>query len=59
MKTPKTETLTVTEAAEVLGVGRGAAYQLVREGRLEAFRVGRLVKVHRSALDAFMRAQPR
>ena len=33
-------TLTVLEAARVLGVGRGTAYELVRSGQLPALRLG-------------------
>lgn len=34
-------TLTVEEAAELLGIGRGTAYDAVRGGTLPAKRVGR------------------
>jgi len=44
----------VREAARVLGLGRDTAYQLVREGRLRAVRVGRRVLVPRAELEAFI-----
>jgi excisionase family DNA binding protein len=33
-------TLTVAELAEVVGVGRAAAYEMVRSGQVDSFRVG-------------------
>lgn len=44
-------TLTVTEAAVVLGVSRSAAYDLVHEGRIPALRLGRRIVVPAHALD--------
>ncbi len=44
------ETLTVTELAEVLGIGRGTAYQLVRTGRIRSLRIGRRVVIPSSAV---------
>ena len=46
--------LGVKDAARVLGLGRDTAYQLVREGRLRAVRVGRRVLVPRAELEAFI-----
>jgi excisionase family DNA binding protein len=47
-------TLTVTEAAERLGLSRTLAYQLVRRGDLPAVRLGRRLLVPRGALDRFL-----
>lgn len=44
-------TLTVTEAAAVLGISRSAAYDLVHEGRIPALRLGRRIVVPAHALD--------
>ncbi len=38
-------TLSVLDAARVLGVGRAAIYEAIREGRLPALRVGRKPKL--------------
>lgn len=46
--------VSVREAAQLLGVGRDSTYQMVREGRLRAVRVGRKVLVPRSELAAFV-----
>jgi len=44
----------VREAAQVLGVGRDTAYQLVREGRLRAVHLGRRLLIARVELDRFV-----
>ena len=40
-------TVSIEGAAKALGLGRTSVYQLIKEGRLEAFKMGRrtLVKV--------------
>lgn len=45
--------LTVEEAAERLGIGRTFAYRLVRTGQLESVQIGRLRRIHVSAVDAY------
>ena len=49
-------TLSVPEAAKVLGVGRIAMYRAVREGRVPALRVGRKPKlrVPRAVLERLL-----
>jgi excisionase family DNA binding protein len=49
-------TLSVPEAARVLGVGRIAMYQAVRDGRVPALRVGRKPKfrVPRPVIDRLL-----
>jgi len=42
--------LTVPEMGAVLGIGRNAAYQLVREGRVRSLRIGRRIVVPASAI---------
>lgn len=39
------QTYTVQEAAMILGIGRGAAYEAARTGRLPTIRVGRRILV--------------
>lgn len=46
------ELLDVTEAATVLGVGRGSVYQAVHKGDLDGVRVGRLLRIPRHSLMA-------
>lgn len=47
-------TLTVPEAATVLGVAAGTVYRAVRTGTIPALRIGRLVLVPREALDRLL-----
>ena len=48
------ETLTVEQAAKVLGIGRGTAYEAVRAGELPAIRIGKRLVVPRQALDRLL-----
>jgi len=49
-------TLTVEEAAELLGISRGLAYGLVKRGELPKLQLGRRVVVPRKALEDFVAA---
>jgi len=49
-------TLSVDEAARMLGISRGFAYRAAREGKLPTVRVGHRVLVPRRSLDAFLAA---
>jgi excisionase family DNA binding protein len=49
-------TVTVTEAAEILGVSRTSAYELVRAGTLPSVRLGRRIVVTRHALEELLGA---
>jgi len=51
-------TLSVEEAAHVLGIGRGLAYELARTGQLPVVRLGRRMVVPRAQLEAMLAAQP-
>ena len=46
--------LTVPEMARILRIGRGAAYDLVRSGSVPVIRVGRLMRIPRDGLLAWM-----
>lgn len=48
------ETYSVEEAAQILGVGRAAAYTAVRLGQLPAVRIGRLVRIPKRALERWL-----
>jgi len=52
------QTLTVEEAARVLGVGRGKAYEAARRGEIPTIRLGRRVLVPRSALRRLLDVSP-
>ena len=51
------ETLTVKEAAEVLGIGRGLAYRLANGGTIPTLRLGRRILIPREALTQLLDAQ--
>ncbi|MBW3591044.1 MAG: helix-turn-helix domain-containing protein [Actinobacteria bacterium] len=46
---------TVEEVAELLRIGRSAAYEAVRRGQIPALRFGRRLRIPRSALDQLLR----
>lgn len=50
----KAPTISVEEAAIVLGIGRSAAYEAVKRGQLPALRLGRKLKVSTAALRALL-----
>ena len=47
-------TLTVDQAAAILGIARSSAYEAVRRGDIPAVRVGRRVLVPRVGLDRLL-----
>ena len=51
---PERLTLSVEEAARVLGIGRGLAYELVRTGQIPVIRLGRRMVVPRAQLEAML-----
>jgi len=42
--------LTVEEAAAFLRIKRSTAYELIRQGQIPSFRVGRFIRIPRDAL---------
>lgn len=48
-------TLTVNEAAELLGIGKNAAYEAAKRGDIPSLRIGRRVVVPREALEELLR----
>jgi excisionase family DNA binding protein len=51
-------TVSVTEAARLLGIGRTLAYDLVTRGELPVVRLGRRVLVPRHAIDTLLTSEP-
>lgn len=47
-------TLTVEEAAEILGLSRAFAYEAVRRGEIPSIRIGRRILVPRAALQRLL-----
>ncbi|MFQ5968122.1 MAG: helix-turn-helix domain-containing protein [Acidimicrobiia bacterium] len=52
------EVLTVPEVAQVLRIGRNAAYQLVREGVIPHVRLGKTIRVPKAALLRYLGLDP-
>ncbi len=46
--------LTVEEMASVLRIGRNAAYKLVKDHGIHSIRIGRSIRIPRTALIQFM-----
>lgn len=53
----KRNTLTVEQAAEVLGIGRTAAYNAAQSGDLPVIRIGRRLLIPRPALDQMLNGE--
>jgi excisionase family DNA binding protein len=51
------QTLTVEEAAQILGIGRTLAFEMARRGDLPALRLGRRLVVPRAALERMLRGE--
>lgn len=48
------KTLTVEEAARLLGIGRNAAYEAVHRGEIPHLRIGRRLLVPRAAMERLL-----
>ena len=46
--------LTAYEAMDYLGIGENTLYRLLKSGELGAFRIGRIWKIPRKAIDEFI-----
>jgi excisionase family DNA binding protein len=53
---PKLTTYTVEEAASILRISRGSAYEAVRQGEIPSVKIGRCIRVPRAALEAKLAA---
>lgn len=50
--------LTVAELERVLKIGRRQAYDLIRRREIYAVKIGRSLRIPRSAVEEFLHAQP-
>ena len=55
-KNAQRATMSIDEAARVLGIGRASAYEAARRGELPTLRVGRRWLVSRAGLERFVQA---
>lgn len=51
------ELLTIDELCNALSIGRNAAYTLLNEQKIKAFRIGRVWKISRLAVEDFILTQ--
>jgi excisionase family DNA binding protein len=51
-------TMTVEEAAAVLGISRSTAYECIRRGELRAVRLGQRLVVPRLVVDQLLAGEP-
>lgn len=54
MSSEEKATLTVEQAARLLGIGRATAYEGVRTGAIPSLRIGRRILVSRAALGKLL-----
>ena len=47
-------TVSVSEAAQLLGIGRGTAYECVRTGQIPSIKLGRRIVIPTRALEALL-----
>ena len=51
------QTFTVTEAAEIIGVGRSTLYEFVKSGRVPSLRLGRRVVIPTHVIESMLTLQ--
>ena len=49
--------LTIEELCEILMIGRNAAYSLLKDQRIPAFRIGKTWKIPKKALESYILKQ--
>lgn len=54
----KPEYLTYEQARQLTGLSRQTVWRAVKSGSVQAFKVGRSVKISRSSLEKYVRAEP-
>ena len=47
-------TYTVSEIAEILGIGKSSAYNLVKENTFRTIRIGKTIRISRKSFDAWL-----
>lgn len=49
--------LTIDDACEILRIGRGQCYGLLRTGKLKAFKIGKVWKIPKEAVIEFIKTK--
>ncbi len=58
-KGPTREVMSPEELADYLGLGRTYTYKLLMSGEIPSFKIGKLRKVRRTDVDAYLEEQVR
>lgn len=51
---PQTRAYKVEEIASILNIGRGSAYNLVKEGHFHTVRVGNAIRISKKSFDEWL-----
>lgn len=51
--------ITVEDLCDILHIGYNAAYDLLNSGQIKAFKIGRIWKISKAAVEDFIRTQSR
>lgn len=51
------ELITVEELQQLLGIGKNTAYTLLKERKIKCFRIGRMWKIPKKAVEEFILSQ--
>lgn len=54
---PETTLITPEEMASLLNIGLNSAYTLLREGKVKAYKIGKVWKIPRFSIDEFILSQ--
>lgn len=55
MENAEQSLMTLEELCDALMIGKNAAYRLLKEGKIKAFRIGRIWKIPRSSLMEYLK----
>ena len=55
MQTEYIDIITIDELCELLMIGRTTAYKLLRSGEVKAFKIGKVWKISRVALERYIK----
>lgn len=55
MQTEYIDLITIEELCELLLIGRTTAYHLLRSGELKAFKIGKVWKISRASVEAYIK----
>ena len=57
MDQDRLDLITIDELCEALNIGRNAAYRLLNSGEIKGFRINRIWKIPKGALDEYILTQ--